>query len=384
MKYRRVRGAFIAAALICSLAVTPSYAAPGDSIESLQDEQSDLESQKSAAQSELSSLQSQLESLMSKAAELEKQLIAKGQEISQAQKDLTAAEEKRQTQYDAMKLRIKYVYESGGDAAAIEKILSSGDITSILTQAEYSQKVHEYDRAQLQAYAETVQKISELEQTLKTEMANLEKLEVQYQGQQEELNTTISSKQDEISDLDGMLQEAARKILEERQRQAEEEQAAAESEEQTAESDDADASDQSETGTAANEAGESGTSDNSSDTDGGNSSEPPAYDSSAGNSAVSRAYSQLGKPYAWGAAGPDSFDCSGLVSYALTGNYVHTWTTTDFMTWTQVSDPQPGDICTSATHCGIYIGNGQMIHAPQTGDVVKISPVHSGMIYVRY
>ena len=107
------------------------------------------------------------------------------------------------------------------------------------------------------------------------------------------------------------------------------------------------------------------------------------YDEATGNSVVDRALSQLGKPYAWGMAGPDSYDCSGLVSYALTGNYVHTWSTHDFMGWTQVSDPQPGDICTSWTHCGIYIGNGQMVHAPQTGDVVKISSVHSGMIFVR-
>lgn len=104
----------------------------------------------------------------------------------------------------------------------------------------------------------------------------------------------------------------------------------------------------------------------------------------SGNSVVSRAYSQLGKPYKWGAAGPNSFDCSGLVSYCLTGSYSHLGTTGTFMGWTRVSNPQPGDICVNSHHCGIYIGGGQMIHAPQTGDVVKISSVHSGMIYVRY
>ena len=45
---------------------------------------------------------------------------------------------------------------------------------------------------------------------------------------------------------------------------------------------------------------------------------------------------------------------------------------------------KPGDICCNDHHCGIYIGDGQMIHAPRTGDVVKISAVHSGMIYTRY
>ncbi|MCI8468872.1 MAG: hydrolase Nlp/P60, partial [Eggerthellaceae bacterium] len=103
-----------------------------------------------------------------------------------------------------------------------------------------------------------------------------------------------------------------------------------------------------------------------------------------GNVVVDRAYSQLGKPYAWGAVGPNSFDCSGLVSYALTGSYSRLGTTYTFMGWTRVTDPQPGDVCTNDHHCGIYIGGGQMIHAPRTGDVVKVSGVHAGMIYVRY
>lgn len=104
----------------------------------------------------------------------------------------------------------------------------------------------------------------------------------------------------------------------------------------------------------------------------------------SGNSVVNRAYSQLGKPYEWGAFGPNSFDCSGLVSYCLTGSYSRLGTTGTFMGWTRVSSPQPGDICVNSHHCGIYIGGGQMIHAPRTGDVVKVSSVHSGMIYVRY
>lgn len=104
----------------------------------------------------------------------------------------------------------------------------------------------------------------------------------------------------------------------------------------------------------------------------------------SGNSVVNRAYSQLGKPYQLGAVGPNSFDCSGLVSYCLTGSYSRLGTTGTFMGWTRVSSPQPGDICVNSHHCGIYIGGGQMIHAPRTGDVVKVSSVHSGMIYVRY
>lgn len=103
-----------------------------------------------------------------------------------------------------------------------------------------------------------------------------------------------------------------------------------------------------------------------------------------GNTVVDRAYAQLGKPYAWGAVGPNSFDCSGLVGYCLTGRYARFCTTYTIEGWTRVTNPQPGDICIRSGHTGIYIGNGQMIHAPHTGDVVKISAVPSNMWYVRY
>lgn len=102
-----------------------------------------------------------------------------------------------------------------------------------------------------------------------------------------------------------------------------------------------------------------------------------------GSDTVSRAYACLGAPYAWGAVGPGSYDCSGLVSYCISGSHTRIGTTYTFMGWPQVSDPQPGDVCTDSGHCGIYIGNGQMIHAATYGVGVIIGPVQSGMIIVR-
>lgn len=105
---------------------------------------------------------------------------------------------------------------------------------------------------------------------------------------------------------------------------------------------------------------------------------------------VSRAQAQMGKPYKWGAAGPNSYDCSGLVSYALTGEYSHKWVT-GYIYYEgkpfrkiSASEAVPGDVVCSEGHTGIYIGGGQMIHAPHTGDVVKIGPVQSNMNYYRY
>lgn len=361
MRRKKVHSTLIAAALTCSMAVTPVLAAP-DTLEDLQNQQKELENQKESAQGELSSLKTELETLMGKIDDLEEQLIAKGEEIIQAEKDLDAAEEKRQEQYDAMKLRIKYMYEAGSGTATMEKVMSSGDISSMLTQAEYSQQVHEYDREQLQEYADTVAEIQDLQDTLETEMANLESLEAEFQQQQEELDATIASKQDEISNLDSLIEEASQKVQEERDRQAAE---AAERQRQQ----------------------EAERADNDSDGGGGNTgggSSGGGYEVSTGNVVVNRAYNKLGCPYKWGAVGPDTFDCSGFVGYCLTGEYQRRWTSGAFYNLPEVSDPRPGDICSRRGHCGIYIGGGKMIHAPSTGDVVKISNVPSNMKIVRF
>ena len=172
MKLKRVHSTLIAAALTCSMLVMPVNAAP--TLNELQEEQQNLENQKENAQDQLSDLQAQLETIMQKIDDLEVQLIEKGEEIAQAEKDLEAAEKKRQEQYDAMKLRIKYMYEAGSGTATMEKVMESGDISSILTQAEYSQQVHEYDREQLQEYANTVAEIEALQKKLETEMENLQ------------------------------------------------------------------------------------------------------------------------------------------------------------------------------------------------------------------
>lgn len=97
---------------------------------------------------------------------------------------------------------------------------------------------------------------------------------------------------------------------------------------------------------------------------------------------VDAAYSRLGCPYVWGGNGPNSFDCSGLVRwcYAQVGISIPRTSGDQGNCGTKisVSQAQPGDILWKSGHVGIYIGNGQYIHAPHSGEVVKISSVSSG------
>lgn len=100
---------------------------------------------------------------------------------------------------------------------------------------------------------------------------------------------------------------------------------------------------------------------------------------------VSRAYAMLGSPYAWGGTTSAGFDCSGFVSYCLTGEEgTRLGTTNTFMGWNQTSNPQPGDICVNDGHTGIYVGDGRMIHASTYGVGVVESDVQDGMIFVTY
>lgn len=101
---------------------------------------------------------------------------------------------------------------------------------------------------------------------------------------------------------------------------------------------------------------------------------------------VREAFKHLGKPYVWGAKGPNTFDCSGLTYYVYmkaTGHYIAGWTGEQQYAGTQipVSQAQPGDLVfwgpsSGVTHhVGIYIGNGQFIHAPQPGDKVRVTSI---------
>ena len=379
----------ITAVVTSSMIVTPVLAAP--SVD-------DLKKEKAAKQNEVSSLQSQLTTLMGKVNTLESELIQTGEDITKAQSDLVVAQKKEKEQYAAMKKRIKYMYEAGNDSA-FETLVTSDDFTDLLSKAEYVQNVHSYDRKQLQEYVETKQQISDLKDSLEKDQKELESKQVEYEKQGDNLNNLITSKSSEVANLDSEIQAAAEAAAREAAERAAREAAAKEAERQQAAASNHNAASTSNrnntTSNRNNTTSSSTATSNRNNTTSSSSTSvatKPSHSSSStttsgtnanGGSIVSRAYSQLGKPYVWGACGPNSFDCSGFVSYCLTGSYSRLGTTLTFMGWTRVSNPQPGDVVTTATHCGIYIGNGQMIHAPHTGDVVKVGPVQSGMIYVR-
>ena len=342
----------LAAVVTSSLIVTPVMAAP--STES-------IEQEKAAAQSEAASLKSQLTEVVTQINQIEEDLTEKGEQIIQTTADLAEAEETEKQQYEDMKLRIKYMYEQG-NGSAVEALVTSEDFSDLVNKAEYVQNVHDYDREKLAEYVATKEQVAELKTSLEEEQKDLEEKEAQFTEKQESLNTMISSKEAEIADLDAELQEIAAEAA----RQQEEERRAQE---------------------AANNRNNNSSNNNGGNSSGGNKGNGGNSSGSSSSyvpgDAVSRAKSALGKPYVWGAVGPNAFDCSGLVGFCLTGKYKRTYTSSSFAGLPEVSDPRPGDVCYRPGHVGIYVGNGQMIHAPHTGSVVKYASVPSNMIIVR-
>lgn len=105
--------------------------------------------------------------------------------------------------------------------------------------------------------------------------------------------------------------------------------------------------------------------------------------SASAQAAVNFAMAQIGKPYGWGSTGPDSYDCSGLMMAAYASAGVSIPRTSEAqqagLTSVSLSNLQVGDLVFfyGGSHVGMYIGNGQVVHAPTSGDVVKISDMNS-------
>lgn len=167
-----------------------------------------LEDQKQTLSAEIDQLDSDLVNIMVEIEILDGELSDKEAQIEQTKADLAVAEENKQKQYEAMKKRIQYLYEKGGDDAWAQMLFQASDFTSLLNQAEYVQQMYDSDRNSLEEFKETVQQVKDLGDQLDSEKAELEEMNQEYQNRQASMQTQLQEKKATSSDYDAQIAQA--------------------------------------------------------------------------------------------------------------------------------------------------------------------------------
>ncbi|MCM1143695.1 MAG: NlpC/P60 family protein [Blautia sp.] len=319
---------------------------------------------------------------------IEGAIADKEEEIVKTQADYDAALATKEEQYESMKVRIKFMYEQG-DISYLQLFMESASIGDMLNKAEYVERLYEYDRKLLDEYQQTVETVAALQDTLEEEKSELQTSKYELEEEQAYVEEVLAKKKEEYENYDVMLakakQEAAAyatkikqetaqiKKLEEEERRRKEEEARKKAEEEAAR--------------AKSQETESNT-DSNSDTSG---SEKPAAStgSGKGQDIANYACKWVGNPYkAGGTSLTDGADCSGFVwavykafGYSLPRS---SYAQSSAGKGVSYSEAQPGDIIYYGGHVGIYIGNGQIVHASteRTG-IKKESATYRSIITVR-
>jgi cell wall-associated NlpC family hydrolase len=310
-------------------------------------------------------------------------------DLSEARKDLRSARELRQISVARISRRLRQLYIRGESGGALEVILGARSLDDLLDRVDVTQRIAEQDARLGRAAKALRERIAKresqlaaarLRQATVVERRAAEKAAIEAKLAERE--RLLASVRDEIQQLEeaerrrqAELRRRAQLELERQRREAEAQQRARA------------LAQQSSTGAPALPVGDEGSSTESSNTEASSSPSveytPPPADAGRGAQVVAIAMQYLGTPYVWAAADPSvGFDCSGLTKYvfAKVGVSLPHYAAAQYQLGSPVSKDQlqPGDLVffRGLGHMGMYIGGGNMIHAPRTGDVVKISSIY--------
>jgi len=151
---------------------------------------------------EINSLDADLVNVMVSIQTLENDIAAKESDINVTKGNIKKAEKGQKKQYAAMKKRIQYLYENGGDAAWFQMMLASDDLSDMLNKAENVQGMYDYDRESLEKYANTVKKIKNLKEKYQQEKAELEGMKQEQEAEQTNLQAAIDERRASSADCD--------------------------------------------------------------------------------------------------------------------------------------------------------------------------------------
>lgn len=335
---------------------------------------------------EIDELDAEMVALLTDINLIKEAIENKEADIVKAQEEYDAALAEKNEQYEAMKVRIRFMYEKG-EVSYLQMFFGAKSMGEIMNKASYVEDLYEYDRRLLEEYEGIVQQVAALQDNLEEEKSELETSRSELEEEEAYVEEVLAQKQQEYENYNVVLakakQEAAvytakikqetaqikkleeeerkRKEEEERKRKEEEERKKAEQEAQLAAADD----------------------DSDSDSDKGNEQKtetpkPSSSGSGKGQQIADFACKYIGSPYvAGGTSLTKGADCSGFVmavyqafGYSLPRS---SYAQSGAGRAVSYSEAQPGDIIYYGGHVGIYIGNGQIVHASTERTGIKIT-----------
>ena len=361
---------------------------------------------------EIEGLDTEMVGLLTDISIIEQAIQDKREEIAQTEEALKEAIQVQDEQYEAMKIRIRYMYEKG-DKSYLTLLLESQSIDDALNKADYIEKLYEYDRKLLLEYQATVQRVSELKDTLEEEESELMSSKIELREQQELLDELLAQKKKEYEDYDARLvkakQEAAvytakinqqtnelraleakqkEKEKEKEEKLKEEEEARRKAEEERLwaeqEANEAASNDSGYTGTSSGSGSshDSGTSSGNSGGSGSSGSsdapKPSGGGGSKGQQIVDYACQFLGNPYVPGGTSlTNGADCSGFTMSVFRQFGINlprnSYAQSQVGTAVSYDQARAGDIIYYGGHVGIYMGDGRIVHASTQKTGIKIS-----------
>lgn len=329
--------------------------AKNSDIANIKDSQSDVKDSITAAAA-------RIKTLLSKQEQLKSDIKDKQNEVEQANKKLEEAKEEEQNQYDAMKLRIQYLYENSTDNSIWSAILESNGLSDMLNRIEYATDLYKSDRELMTSYQNAVKKVEDWTMQLADEMDSLLALQDKYQTQQGELKT-LMAKLEKQKDAYAQQLAEAQKQAQDYKKTISKQEAIIRAQEAAAARANANTYDGGGTGASGGIASDSYLKDPDCN--------PSQTTDVSGADIVAFAQQFVGNPYVWGGNSlTNGVDCSGFVHQV----YAHFGISTPrySQAFKSVGQPvsyqniQAGDVVVYPGHVAIYIGNGNIVEAQST------------------
>ena len=430
---RKIIAAIVAAALTLNV-VLPTITANAEpvnkEVQAAQDQYAEMQANIAKITEKINSYNSQIEPLVVNVQNNKQEISDLQKQMENTQQEIEQAKEKISKQEEVLGNRLSDMYKSGGEFSYVNLIFGANNFSDLINRIEVATRIITTDKNivetlkndkenldnQVKSLQEKTKKVEDLKTKNEKELENFQNLKSEQEvigqqaneaqkefdkkylsryekeivsGQLSVLNNNSSSIRDlksaisQITDLNNSqikspivkqeIQDAianGKRLISQKEAQARAEQEAQARAEQEA-------------NRGSNGNSTSNSSGSSSNNGSSNNVAPPSANKATAQAVLNEAYKHLGKPYVWGATGPNSFDCSGFTSYVykkVTGRWIGRTTYDQINVGTPVSRSQlqPGDLVfTSAGHVGIYVGNNNFINAPRTGSNVSVMPLWS-------